>query len=459
MRDVLLIGFVLACLPWAFLRPQFGILLWASIGYVNPHRFTWGFAYDFPIVQVVAAATLAGLLFSHQRTKFPASTITTLWILWVLWFSFTTLFALVPTHALPAWERAIKIQIMIAATLWLMGTRKRIEATVWMIVVSIGIFGVKGGLFSLVTGGKYRVWGPPESFIEGNNELALALLMVLPLMRYLQTSLRAAAEADPASSKRAKFLSWGLTGAMLLSAFSILSSYSRGALIGAAAMLVVFLLRAGGRWYVRPLVVIAAIAAVSFMPQQWGDRMNTIGTYQEDASALGRINAWWFSYNLAKDSPIVGGGFQTFDRNLFLRYAPNPTDFHDAHSIYFQVLAEHGFVGLGLFLALGAAAIIIAGRTARLARPHAELKWAADLCSLLQASLAGYAAGGAFLGLAYFDLPYHIIALVILCQMLVRQRLRDIARSPVRAEATAQMDSGERRRGADGVTIHPGERA
>ena len=38
----------------------------------------------------------------------------------------------------------------------------------------------------IATGGNYRVWGPPESFIEGNNELALALVMTIPLMRFLQ---------------------------------------------------------------------------------------------------------------------------------------------------------------------------------------------------------------------------------------------------------------------------------
>ncbi len=439
MRDVLLVGFVVACLPWAFARPQFGVLLWAAIGYLNPHRYTWGFAYNFPIVQVVALSTLAGLVFANRRTPFPRSTLTTLWILWVLWLSFTTLFALVPDSAFAAWDRALKIQIMILATLWLMGTRERIDATVWTIVLSIGIFGVKGGLFSILTGGQYRVWGPPDSFIEGNNELALALLIVMPLMRYLQLAVRERWSANERMRRWVRPVSWGLGAAMLLTGFSILASYSRGSLLGAAAMLLVLFLRVGGKWYVRPILIAVAVSTIAFMPQKWSERMTTIQTYQEDASALGRINAWWFAYNLAKDHPVVGGGFQTFDRQLFLRYAPNPTDFHDAHSIYFQALAEHGFVGLALFLALGAAALIAAGRTARVARQHPDLKWAADLCAMLQASLVGYAAGGAFLGLAYFDLPYHLIALIILCQMIVRRRLRELQAAGVGAGSSGHQ--------------------
>ena len=35
------------------------------------------------------------------------------------------------------------------------------------------------------------MWGPPDSFIEGNNELALALVMTIPLMRFLQLQVKA----------------------------------------------------------------------------------------------------------------------------------------------------------------------------------------------------------------------------------------------------------------------------
>ena len=68
----------------------------------------------------------------------------------------------------------------------LMRSRERITALVWVIVISIGFFGVKGGIFSLSTGFNYVVWGPNGGLIEGNNELALALIMIVPLLRFLQ---------------------------------------------------------------------------------------------------------------------------------------------------------------------------------------------------------------------------------------------------------------------------------
>lgn len=45
---------------------------------------------------------------------------------------------------------------------------------------------------------------------------------------------------------------------------------------------------------------------------------------------------------------------------------------------------------------------------------HPEHKWASDLAAMTQVSLVGYATGGAFLGLAYFDLPYHLLIIIVL---------------------------------------------
>jgi len=72
------------------------------------------------------------------------------------------------------------------------------------------------------------------------------------------------------------------------------------------------------------------------MPDAWMQRMGTIKTYEQDGSAMGRINAWHFAFNLALDRPIVGGGFETFQPDLFLKYAPEPENYHDSHSIYFE---------------------------------------------------------------------------------------------------------------------------
>jgi probable O-glycosylation ligase (exosortase A-associated) len=170
-------------------------------------------------------------------------------------------------------------------------------------------------------------------------------------------------------------------------------------------------------------IAIVASIGLMFMPPQWFERMQTIQTYEEDQSALGRLNAWGFAINLANARPLVGGGFQTFTSELFVQYAPDPYDFHDSHSIYFEVLGEQGYVGFLLYMTLAILTWRCSSRVLRRTRARPDLYWARSLAAMLQVSLVGYAVGGAFLGLAYFDLLYHLVALSIANRVLVERRL------------------------------------
>ena len=60
-----------------------------------------------------------------------------------------------------------------------------------------------------------------------------------------------------------------------------------------------------------PLMILVSLS-LSFMPDKYFERVETIRTYEEDRSAMGRINSWWFAFRLAQDYPITGGGFQAF---------------------------------------------------------------------------------------------------------------------------------------------------
>jgi len=236
--------------------------------------------------------------------------------------------------------------------------------------------------------------------------MGLALIMTIPLLRYLQLTARNV------------WLRGALNAAMVLSAIATVGSQSRGALLGLVAMGAFLWLKTRNKIFTAILGVVAISIVLSVMPQQWYDRMATIQNYETDPSATGRINAWKMAFNMAKGRPL-GGGFDSFHEYSFALYAPDPEDVHDSHSIYFEVLGDHGFVGLGIFLMLG----LMTWRTASwvISRAHRdrEKRWVADLASMIQVSLVGYASAGAFLGLAYFDYYYTLIALVVLCKTLL----------------------------------------
>ncbi len=427
MRDILLTLVVLGALPYVLKNAYKGVLLWSWLGYMNPHRMTWGFAYSFPFAQLAALTTLVALPFDKGRKGIPITSVTVCWFLLVLWMNLSTLFAFNPEEAYSEWDRAMKIMLISFVTVMLMQDEKRLNALVWTIAFSLGFFGIKGGIFSILTGGNYLVFGPAESFIRDNNALALALIMTLPLVRYLHLQ------------ATHRYVRLALLGSMGLIFLSIMTSHSRGAFIAGAAMVMYIWLKGRQKLKVGLAILLLLPFTFFFMPDHWFERMGTISTYQEDDSAMGRINAWWFAFNLAKDHPLVGGGFNTFTPELFRIYAPEQEDFHDAHSIYFEVLGEQGFVGLGLFLALGALSLLTARRTAKMAKQYPQLLWARDLASLVQVSLVGYAVGGAFLGLAYFDFYYHLVAIVVVLQAIVRQQIAAGFPEPVPDDAVADV--------------------
>jgi probable O-glycosylation ligase (exosortase A-associated) len=327
-------------------------------------------------------------------------------------------------------EKVIKIQIMIFLTPLVITNRERLHGLVWIIALSLGFYGVKGGIFTIMNGGVYRVQGPEGSFITGNNEIALALLMTIPLMRYLQLN------------EKRKWLHLGLGGAMILTTLAAIGSQSRGALVGAAAMGTIFWLKSRNKFFSAIMIVVAVGLVAAIMPQAWYDRMSTIKTYEEDGSAQGRINAWWTAWNVAKDRP-TGGGFEMFQAPIFKIYAPEPEYVHDVHSVYFEILGEHGFVGLGLWLLLALLTWLTGSWVIRNAKRDPEKRWAADLAAMGQVSMIGYFAAGAFLGLAYFDLYYHILMIIILAKVIMLQEAN--------AAPRVEVEVVEKRGGANGM--------
>jgi putative inorganic carbon (HCO3(-)) transporter len=47
----------------------------------------------------------------------------------------------------------------------LVKSARAIHRLAWVLVISLGVYGVKGGIFTLRSGGSYRVWGPDGTFI------------------------------------------------------------------------------------------------------------------------------------------------------------------------------------------------------------------------------------------------------------------------------------------------------
>ena len=412
LRDGVLFLIVFGSIPFILKRPWVGVLVCAWLGYMNPHRYSWGPAYNFPIVALTAAVTILAFLLSSEQKKLPNDIVVYILFALVAWVSLTTLTALNPTGAVYEWKRFCKIQILNFLALYLFQNRERINYLIAVIAGSIGIYAFKGGIFTLVTGGIYRVSGPPGSFITGNTEIGFASTIVLPLILYFWMI---------APRKWQKSL---LVVVMILASIGIIGTQSRGAFLAFGVLCSYFWWISRRKIIVLVLLIFLIPVMFSVMPDEYFDRMETIQTYEEDASAMGRVNAWWFAFNLANDRPLLGGGANTFTPELFYRYAPEPENYHDAHSIYFEILGEQGYPGLLIFMAMLFFSYRNCVYVQKQVKDVLELKWAFDLARMLQASFVAYLVGGAFLGLAYFDLLYHLVALTVLLKVVVCKELK-----------------------------------
>lgn len=277
MRDILVASIVLMGCLNTLKNPYIGILLWSWLGYMNPHRLAYGFAYSAPFAQVTAIVLIFSMLISKGAKKPPVNGLLVIWIFFVIFMGITTFNAYFPIDAKIYYSRVLKIQFIVFLTMMLITDLDKLNKLLWVIVLSIGYYTVKGGLFTLMTGGGHIVFGPSGSFIEDNNELAVAALMVIPLMFYLYYI------------QDKKWIKVSLLISMVFTLLSACGSQSRGAFLAIFAVGVFYWTKSQRKLMSAFIILLVGFTIFSFMPESWYKRMNTIQTYENDGSAMGEL--------------------------------------------------------------------------------------------------------------------------------------------------------------------------
>ena len=416
------IGFFLAfvgTLPFIFVSPFIGVLAWYVFSLGNFHTLIWGGPFtDLNYAYVIAILTCLSWLFSRTEPKrLPLTPLAILTLMFSIWITFTSFFALGPAD--DVWNKWIivqKILFMCLVGYALTTTRERLNQLIWVIVLTIGAWGVKGTLFSILHGGG-EIHGPDGGMLADNNDFGLGLIVMLPLIFY---------QRQLATNR---YVRRGLLLMGFLVTLAVFFTYSRGALVGVCAMGAVFWLRSRAKFATALLIAVLAFSIYNVAPEQWFKRMGTIETYQDDGSAMSRIHLWQVSLRIAQLHPINGGGFRvTFWPNVtnnLLRGTDlaRLTKPRAAHSIYFDALSEHGWVGLFLFLMILGYSWVNCAWLTRHSRNRPDLAWANLLGRMGQAVLVGYAIAGAFASQAYLDEYWCIIFIFEAARRLLAQEI------------------------------------
>ncbi len=423
MRDLAFLGLFFAVLTVAFNRIHVCILLWVWISFLNPGFQLYGIGAAIPYNKIIAGLTALALLASREKKSFHCDR-TSVLILFFLCIAALSQFmseASDPT----GWDILDKLWKIVVLNLLIssfMRSRVRLHVLVLTLCIATGSEAAGDGLKFLTSGGSYNLSGTPSW--GDNNQVALIMLMAIPMLAYVR------------EVSAAPLVRLGSLVGIVLFTCGVLATNSRGGFIGLSVLAAAGIM--GSQHKVRYFLAVAVLGAVlsQAVPEKWTNRMNTIGTASEDSSFMGRVVAWKLSTLIALDNPLLGGGLHALTSpNIWNAYrpgfgllsfieTPDPDSRpHAAHSIYFEILGDTGFLGLAVFLTIMVSSFWSGMQAKALARGHPDLQWAASLAGKLQLSLIVFAVTGAGLSASYLDVNFILFAMLAVVRAIVKAQL------------------------------------
>lgn len=423
MRDLFMLAILPVLLYAMAKRPFIALGLWVWTALFFPNGWVYGIASGIRYNLLFAGVAIIGYLIMKRKPKVHFGLLGGLISVFFLWTTIgTTLTVGNPDIAWEFWGRFAKTFALFVFVLLVAEKKLHVDFVLWCVVLSVGFYANLEGLKFIATGGGHMIVGLPTHVLNDRNELALAFVMTLPISHYLMREY----------GGRSRLLRAGLMATMALLVISVIGTQSRGGFIALIALGSYFFVKSDRKILVGTAIMALALIVIQLAPADWFERINTIESANEDGSFLTRLVAWKLSFIMATQHPFFGGGFKALEylpnwvslsREFFSHpwfytgdLLPDPTYARAAHSVYFQVLGDHGFVGLGIYISILATAFYKIGRIARLARLTNAQGWLPQLATMIQLSIFSFALGGAALSFAYFDLIFALFGLVVVLE-------------------------------------------
>jgi len=423
MRDLFLLG-LLPFMLYAMLQRPFialAMLPWTALFF--PNAWVYGIAGSIRYNLLFAGVTLVAYLVHKHKPSFRLSGLGMLVLLFFFWTTLSTSMTIgIPDVAWEYWNRLLKVVILFLFVLAIVEKKLHVDTLLWGVVLSVGFYGNLEALKFIASGGSHMISGIDGHVLGDRNELALAFVMTLPICVYLLGEY----------GKRSRALQLGLIGTVCLLVFAVIGTQSRGGFLALLTLGAYLFLKSDRKILLSVLIIVLIAALANFASSEWAARIDTIESANEDQSFMGRVVAWKLSFIMAMQNPFFGGGFKSLETfsvwnelsRHFFEYSwfytgdslPPTTFARAAHSVYFQVLGEHGFVGLFLYLTCLFASWYKAGRVARNAKRAGGPPWLINMAVAFQLSIFAFAFGGAALSFAYFDLIFTLFGLTIVIQ-------------------------------------------
>jgi probable O-glycosylation ligase (exosortase A-associated) len=421
---------LLAVLPFLLYamarRPFVGLGLWIWTALFYPNGWVYGAAGVIRFNLLFAGVTAFSYFVMKDKPKFVLGRTGFLVLLFFMWTTASTLMGVGrPDLAWDIWDRFMKVVLLFVFVLMIVKDKLHFDFFLACVVLSVGFYADLEALKYLASGGGHKIEGIYGHVLADRNELSVAFVMLLPICVYLLRQY----------GKQSKLIQFALLGTIALTVTAIIGTQSRGGFIALLALGAYFFIKSDRKMLVAAMLCVLVLGLSQVVTSEWLARINTIDAADKDASFMGRVVAWKLSLILATHNPFFGGGFKGLEyfpvwSSLSQEFSsfpwfytgaalPDPDKARAAHSIYFQVLGDHGFFGLGIYLSILLGAFFKARRVVRLARIHPVPEWIERAAITLQLSLFAFCVGGAALSFAYFDLTFAAIGLLIVLEQRI----------------------------------------
>lgn len=420
-------GALLGMVPMAFMNGLVAFLFWGYTTVLTPANYLYGFMQDVRFNFIFAAIALSLLVLG--KTRLSKEKVTLSWAHWLIIIFFihanlTYFFGFTPNPlAAERYENFIKGFAFVLAVPFFVKDRYGIYAILIMIALGLGLHGVVEGLKFIVSGGVHQVSGVGNSSLNDNNLFALGMVIVLPILLFFFNTLRE------------KYARYAALSASVLTILTIIATNSRGGFLAMSVLGVWYFIASRRKGFAALALVVGVVLVFSMAPDSWFERVSTIGTASDDQSFMNRVAAWRVSLSIGMSNPIFGGGFSAV-QNFWIwdQYKDMSSIFaidmslysaKAAHSIYFQVIGDMGFVGLALYLFMFYSAhfnrkcirskIKKSGRT--------DMVWAVDMADTMFLSLFAFMVGGAGVSLPYYEIIFILIGLLATLNTIVDKKI------------------------------------
>lgn len=423
MRDILLVAFFFMAIYYSFKKPYLGVSAWIWIALTAPTKWAFGFSTSLRMNFTIVLVTLMSYIVVFKDKKFSIGGIGAFIILFLLmcFISTMTQNTIYASDVNADYIEHVKTALLFIFTALILRTKHQLVTFVWCIVLSISSYAGMEAVKFLLSGGGHQIVGRAGIIID-RNDLAVAINMCLPLVFFL------------IYVTENTLVKKGLWILAILNIVAVVGTYSRGGFIGLSIIAIAAWLKSDKKIIWAVLAFTCLPFLYSQTPEEWRERQNTVSTAAtEDSSFIGRLWAWKISVLIALDDPLTGAGYKAVTDPILWRYyapftpnfgpletPPVPSDLAPkaAHNIYFQVLGDHGFIGLFLFVIILSKCFLTNRANQRKAK-KLGLGWLENFCSALNVSIIGYCITGMNVSLAYFDLIYAVFGLVVVCNIIL----------------------------------------